>query len=51
MTIYEKLITYDEEQMAKFLLAFSRDTINQLARNEFPSINSIIEFLERELPE
>ena len=51
MTIYEKIVEFDEEQMIKFLLCFAKDTIRQLERFEMPSENGVREFLDRECPD
>lgn len=51
MTIYEKIVEFDEEQMIKFLLCFAKDTIRQFGRFEMPSENGIREFLDRECPD
>ena len=51
MTIYDKIIQYDEEDMAEFLYSFAWDTINQFANFVIPSKESIHEFLNRECPE
>lgn len=51
MTVYERIIKYSANEMAKFLLAFSEDTIRQLERFEFPTEEKIMEFLKLEIPE
>lgn len=51
MTIYEKIVVFDEEMMVEFLLRFAKDTINQLSRFQLPSKDVIREFLDSECPE
>ena len=51
MTIYEKIVEFDEEMMVEFLLRFSKDTIDQFSRFQLPSKDAIREFLDRECPE
>lgn len=51
MTIYEKVIEFDEERMIQFLLSFAHDVINQFGRFQLPSEEGIREFLERKCPE
>ena len=51
MTIYDKIIEYNEEDMTEFLYRFARDTINQFGNFVMPSKEGIREFLNRECPE
>jgi len=51
MTIYEKIVAFDEEMMVEFLLRFARDTLDQFGRFQLPSKDVIREFLDRECPE
>lgn len=51
MTIYEKIVAFDEEMMAEFLLRFAKDTIEQFSMFQLPSKDVIREFLDRECPE
>ena len=51
MTIYEKIVEYDEERMIQFLFQFANDTIDQFSRFQLPSKDVIREFLDRECPE
>ena len=51
MTIYDKIIQFDEEEMAEFLYRFARDTIDQFGNFVMPNKDGIHEFLNRECPE
>lgn len=51
MTIYEKIVEFDEEMMVRFLFRFARDTIEQFGRFQMPSEDAIREFLDRECPQ
>lgn len=51
MTVYEKVIEFDEERMILFLIHFAHDVINQFGRFQLPSEDGIREFLERDCPE
>jgi hypothetical protein len=51
MTIYEKIVAFDEEMMVEFLLSFAKDTIDQFSRFQLPSKDVIREFLDRVCPE
>lgn len=51
MTVFEIIKEFNKDQMAGFLLSFQKDTINQFARNVFPSEGRILEFLEIEISE
>lgn len=51
MTIYERIVEYDEEMMVEFLLRFAKDTIDQFSRFQLPNRDSIREFLDRECPQ
>ena len=51
MTIYEKIVEFDEESMVGFLFRFARDTIEQFSRFQLPSEDIIREFLNRECPQ
>ena len=51
MTIYEKIVAFDEEMMVEFLLRFAKDTIDQFSRFQLPSKDVIREFLDRVCPE
>ena len=50
MTVYEKIVAFDEEKMVEFLLRFANDTINQFSRFQLPRRDVIREFLDRECP-
>ena len=41
MTIYDKIIQCDEEEMAEFLYRFARDTINQFGSFVMPNKENI----------
>ena len=51
MTIYEKIVEFDEETMVEFLLSFAKDTINQFSRFQLPSKDVIRELLDRDCTE
>lgn len=49
MTIYDKIVNFDEEEMAEFLYRFSRDTINNFSNFQFPDKDSIRAFLQKKI--
>lgn len=51
MTIYEKIVAFDEEMMVEFLLRFAKDTLDQFGRFKLPSKDGIRELLDMECPE
>lgn len=51
MTVFEIIKEFNKDQMARFLLSFQKDTIDQIARNVFPSEGRILDLLEREISE
>lgn len=49
MTIYEKIMEMDEEELAEFLYRFSRDVLNGFEHFIMPDKDRIRGFLEKEL--
>lgn len=51
MTIYDKIISSDEYQLAEFLYHFANDTINMFGSFVMPNKDRILDFLKKEVPE
>ena len=48
MTIFEKLKSLDEDEMAEFLYRFAKDVIDQFGHFVMADKNEIVNFLKRE---